>query len=497
MKPQPGFSTKASSTFPGGMEERSVLSRIFADFAGMKKDRRDFALRSPHPGYKRVRKRSPRKTTATSGAALALRCGRNTFSAIRRKQERGEAGNRRASNSIARAYKGFVPGLILRTSFSRPCQSMLYYLSDSLTHVWGPFRLLHSYLVLISLGTGLTGLLTFLALPRVLEILPPDKPKSPLAGPQYQSQGKPTGAGLVMVSILAPVLVLVLPWSPAIWGAVGCLALAMLTGWFDDRSPTDWGQLRKGLLDLLVAVVTAVFLCGLRDYTIWVPLYKDAIAVPFWVFIPMAVSVLWFTINATNCSDGVDGLAGSLILLGLFYLGAVLYGIVGHKEVAHYLLIPHNPEGARWAILVFSAAGGLGGYLWYNAEPSRVLMGDAGSRFLGLLVGIAALAAGNPILVVVVAAVVLVNGGTGLLKLGLLRLFRRLGFDTTPPHSLQEGAGRPPQHVLVRALHRIRFPLHDHLRKNLGWSNAQVLLRFMLIQAFLTPVLLVIILKLR
>jgi hypothetical protein len=77
-----------------------------------------------------------------------------------------------------------------------------------------------------------------------------------------------------------------------------------------------------------------------------------------------------------------------------------------------------------------------------------------------------------------------------------LRVLKRLGFDTTPPGKVSPGQV-VDQHVIVRALHAIRFPLHDHCRKNLKWSNAQVLMRFALIQAFLTPLLFVILIKVR
>jgi len=89
-----------------------------------------------------------------------------------------------------------------------------------------------------------------------------------------------------------------------------------------------------------------------------------------------------------------------------------------------------------------------------------------------------------------------VNGGTGLLKLIFLRMLRRIGFDVRPPHTLKDGEAAG-QHVIIRALHSVRFPFHDHCRKNLGWSNAQVLMRFTLLQAFLTPILFVILIKIR
>jgi phospho-N-acetylmuramoyl-pentapeptide-transferase len=123
-------------------------------------------------------------------------------------------------------------------------------------------------------------------------------------------------------------------------------------------------------------------------------------------------------------------------------------------------------------------------------------MGDAGSRYLGLLVGIAVLAAGNPFLILVVAPVVLLNGGTGMVKLALLRSLRWLGVATTSG-SAMKGASSRTTEMVVQFLGKVRFPLHDHCRKNLGWSNAQVLMRFLLLQIFLAPLLLVLLLKVR
>ena len=101
--------------------------------------------------------------------------------------------------------------------------------------------------------------------------------------------------------------------------------------------------------------------------------------------------LLFVTMNATNCSDGVDGLAGSLSVISLVSLAAFLYVVIGNNRMAAYLGVPHNYLAVRWAILLMTVAGGFSGYLWWNAEPSRVLMGDAGSRFLGLLIGAAVL----------------------------------------------------------------------------------------------------------
>jgi len=373
---------------------------------------------------------------------------------------------------------------------------MLYWLSSYLTSLWGPFRLFSSHLMLLAAGTLTGGLIIWSFLPRLWNRLPTDRGKILAADGGHKSVGKPTGAGLLISLLLVPVIVLFVPIGWWEWGVVICLYVSMAFGYLDDRSNLPWGEFRKGLLDLVVALLAAFFLYMGEGSRIWLPFIKDSVLISPYLYIPGAAMLLWFTMNATNCSDGVDGLAGSLTLLSLFALAGLLYGVVGYRPIADYLLIPHNPDGARWAVLVATMAGSLAGYLWHNAEPSRVLMGDAGSRLLGMLVGVAVLVAGNPFLIFVVSPVVLVNGGTGLFKLILLRGFRRVGFDVRPPHTLSPDAASK-QFALIKALHSIRFPLHDHCRKNMQWSNAQVLMRFVLVQSFLTPLLFVILVKIR
>ncbi len=359
---------------------------------------------------------------------------------------------------------------------------MLYYLSMHLTRMWGPFRLLQSHALLLAGGTFTAALLIWFLLPRLWDKLPRDRGKvlcKDLGG--LASAGKPTGAGVLVTLVVLPVIVLFTPLGIWDWLVVVMLYAAMLFGYLDDRAVVPWGELKKGLLDAVVSIAIAYFIARGHSTLIWLPFVKGMWVVPMWVYVPCAAFLLWFTMNATNCSDGVDGLAGTLTMITLGLLAVMLYVVIGYKPVAHYFLLPCNPEAARWAILVMTVAGGLGGYLWYNAEPSKILMGDAGSRFLGILVGAAVLVTGNPFLIFAFAPVVLVNGGGGLGKLVLLRVAKKLGF------AIGEDA----------AIRRIRFPLHDHCKKNLGWSNAQVLMRFTLLQMVVMPILLLILIKVR
>ena len=390
---------------------------------------------------------------------------------------------------------------------------MLYYLSSYLTRFWGPFRLLQSHALLLAGGAFAGALLVWLFLPRLWNRLPRDRGKaicSDLGG--MKSAGKPTGSGFYVTLLLLPVLIVFAPlrfWDMMI---VVMLYAAMLFGYLDDRAMVPWGELKKGLLDAVVSIAIACFIffghshvpaelaqlpdfamtfggdtlaaaasCNSARMIVWLPFVKGLWFAPFWVYVPCCAFILWFTMNATNCSDGVDGLAGTLTVITLAMLAVLLYVVVGYRPVAHYFLVPVYADAARWAIVVMIVAGGFGGYLWFNAEPSKILMGDAGSRFLDILVATASMMSGNPLLVLALSPIVLVNGGGGLGKLVLLRFAKKLGFDIGEDNVIR----------------KVRFPLHDHCKKNLGWSNAQVLMRFVLLQLVVMPILLILLVKIR
>ena len=373
---------------------------------------------------------------------------------------------------------------------------MLYWLSYALEDHFGPFRLLRSHALLLSFGTFLAAYLTWYMLPKLWHLMPHDHGKAILGKDGMKSAGKPTGAGVIGTLVALPVILLCAPISVCDMGVVICLYAAMAFGFLDDASTVPWGQLKKGLLDMVVSIGAAMFLYAGQGGELWLPFFKTVWTLPWWLYIPGAGFLLWFTMNATNCSDGVDALAGSLTLISLVCLAALLYVVIGYAPVAKYLLLPFNPQAARWAILLMTVAGSLCGYLWWNAEPSKVLMGDAGSRFLGMLVGVGVLVTGNPVLVFAVAPIVLVNGGGGLGKIVLLRTLKKFGMEVRHPSVLTE-LEQAAQSPFVRIIHSVRFPLHDHCKRILNWSNAQVLMRFMLLQAFLTPLLFILFVKVR
>ena len=348
---------------------------------------------------------------------------------------------------------------------------MLYFIGEALESFFGPFRLFTSHLFLIVAGTAASFLATFILLPRLFPVLPTDRGRT-FAVDGHIAKGKPTGGGVVFITVFTLVAVLVVPWG---WRQLSVLALtfvAMIGGFLDDRAETPWGEYVKGLMDLVISVAAALILYN-KVNVIWLPFTTVQFSISIYAFVPIVTVLIWATINSTNCTDGVDGLSSTLVLLALISLGAFLYLIVGNTEISAYLLLPFYEESASWAIMVFTMVGALAGYLWYNAHPSVVLMGDAGSRALGFIIGVIIILTGNPFMILISSAVILVNGGTGIIKVALLRFAK------------------------IRIFHNTRFPLHDYLRHTRSWSNSQVLIRFALIQVLTIIVLFGLFIKVR
>ncbi|MBR1715726.1 MAG: phospho-N-acetylmuramoyl-pentapeptide-transferase [Treponema sp.] len=356
---------------------------------------------------------------------------------------------------------------------------MLYYLGGFLTQYFGPARLLQSYTVLIVLSLYTGFLLIRYGLPSFYDKLPHDRGREFTISAEA-AKGKPTGSGVVWVTafVLLSFIFVPLDWEKS--AILILIWLMMMTGFLDDASKTSWGEYRKAVLDLLLSVaasvVVAIYLKGSSGdgkIYFWLPFIADKIAVAPWLFIIISTIVLWTSVNTTNCTDGVDGLSSTLVLVALITLGSVFYFILGHKDIAAYLLVPHISDGAAWAVMTFCLSGVLMGYLWHNAYPSHVLMGDAGSRALGFFIGIGVMVSGNPFLILATSSVIFINGGMGLVKVALKR-FLHISFFPN-----------------------VRFPLHDHMRKNHDWSPTQVLLKFMMIQILVTLAILGVIFKIR
>ncbi len=358
---------------------------------------------------------------------------------------------------------------------------MLYYLGELITQntEFGPARLLTSYSILIALALYTGFILVRYGLPAFYKFLPHDRGRE-FTKDADLAKGKPTGAGLFWISAF---VILSLVFVPLDWIKTSIIVLTwlmMLTGYLDDNSVSSWGEYKKAILDLIIAVAASVLLAFYlksqnddNQIIFWIPFIKNNLVIEPWLFVCISTVIIWASVNTTNCTDGVDGLSGTLVLVALLTTGIIFYAILGHKDIAGYLMVPHFKDGASWAVMIFTLVGVLMGYLWHNAFPSKVLMGDAGSRALGFFLGICVMLSGNPFIILGTSSIMLLDGGMGLVKVFLLRFFK------------------------ISIFKNIRFPLHDHMKVNHGWSPTQVLVKFLILQLLITVAVCGIIFKVR
>ena len=215
--------------------------------------------------------------------------------------------------------------------------------------------------------------------------------------------------------------------------------LAMLSGYFDDAADEPWGNLKKGLIDLVVSGGIAGTYYYFNSSKITIALFNWQIELNPVVFIALATMLVWASINVTNCADGVDGLCATLSLVSIYFISRLL------------------PTTMMSMCMIMLAT--LGAYLWFNCSPSTMLMGDAGSRAIGVFLALISLKTGSPIAFIPMTIVIIIDGGLGLIKVSFIRFLKLKNF-----------------------MKNIRTPIHDHVRKNKGWSDTQVVIRFTLIQ---------------
>ncbi|MGN1188584.1 MAG: phospho-N-acetylmuramoyl-pentapeptide-transferase, partial [Lachnospiraceae bacterium] len=185
------------------------------------------------------------------------------------------------------------------------------------------------------------------------------------------SQGKPRGAGILFILVFSLFSLLFVPYSNEFLIYIILIISSMVSGYLDDSSKSPWGEYKKGIIDLVIALAAAVTFVNYNGTTINL-MYSDAgFTIPVWLFIILAVILIWVSINVTNCTDGVDGLSGTLSLITL----GTMYGICRIKGI---------DSSFMHLILLFSVC--VLAYLWFNASPSKLLMGDAGSRAMGIFI---------------------------------------------------------------------------------------------------------------
>ena len=257
------------------------------------------------------------------------------------------------------------------------------------------------------------------------------------------SKGKARGSGLIFVLCIALVTLAVIPFRVEYLIYTALLIASMLSGYFDDAADTAWNEYKKGLIDFVIAVVAGVTYLNFNGTG--VQLLNWAFSIPYPVYLLLIVVLIWASINVVNCTDGVDGLSASLAVVSIGTFLLAYWEELGEYATAGVIFI-----------------GALLAYLWSNAKPSTLLMGDAGSRAMGFFLAILALKSNHPFAFLLAALVFIVDGSLGILKRFL--------------------------HISI--LKKTLTPLHDHVRKRMGWSDEQVVARWLILQAVASALLL-------
>jgi len=222
------------------------------------------------------------------------------------------------------------------------------------------------------------------------------------------------------------------------FGLLAVLA-EMVTGWLDDRSKNAWNEYIKGALDVVVSLIAGfivVHFFGTRVYLAITGTYFDIHPVLFYI---LAVLLFVVSINATNATDGIDGLSGSLSVIAV-----ITTFIMGFMAKSLF------DDNALLLVVFFVPA--LIAYLIFNFNPSKMLMGDAGSRSLGFFIAFFLIYCRIPLLYFIVGLPFLCDGGISIVKITVGRLTKK-------------------KIILFRS---ITTPLHDELRKNRKFSVKKV-----------------------
>ena len=282
----------------------------------------------------------------------------------------------------------------------------------------------------------------------------------------HQSKaGTPTMGGvLILAAALIPTLLWVDLMNTYVWVAVLSTLAFGAIGFVDDYLKVV-RKTHRGLRPRYKLIAQAVVATAVGFTLLWLTekdLYSTELMFPFraqltpdigWLYVPFAVLVLWFSSNAVNLTDGLDGLA-----IGTFTVAAIAFTglayVAGHAVFAEYLLLVRFPPAGELTVFCGALVGAGLGFLWYNAYPAELFMGDVGSLALGGALGTVAILIKQELLLPIVGAVFVVEFFSVVIQVASFKLTGRRVFRMAP--------------------------LHHHFEL-IGWSEPKVISRFLIV----------------
>jgi phospho-N-acetylmuramoyl-pentapeptide-transferase len=308
-----------------------------------------------------------------------------------------------------------------------------------------------------------TLLLCYLLGPRIIEALRRLKVGQSIRGDGPRTHlakgGTPTMGG---VMILLAVILSVLLWQDLenrmVWLCLGSLAAFGAIGYIDDylkvtRKNADGlpGWVKFGAqAAVALAVALILYYSGREGVTeLYVPFFKNPVVDlgPLWI--PFAVLLMVGESNAVNLSDGLDGLAAGLLIWVFITLGILSY-LSGRADFSAYLGIPHIEEAGELTVFCLAAVGACVGFLWFNAHPAEVFMGDVGSLSLGGIIATLSLILKKELLILVIGGVFVLEAASVILQVLSFKLLGRRIFKMAPLHHHFELSGWVETKVVIR-----------------------------------------------
>ena len=280
--------------------------------------------------------------------------------------------------------------------------------------------------------------------------------------------GTPTMGGMLILSAL---LFATLLWARVdngyVWLVLFVTAGFGLIGFTDDyakvtRQTHDGisGKIRL-LIGFAIALVAALWAMRLHPEALSgqlaFPVFKNAMLYLGLIFVPFAMIVIVGSANAVNLTDGLDGLAIMPVMIAAGSLGVIAYA-VGRTDFTEYLGVNYVPGTGEITVFTAALLGAGLGFLWYNAPPAAVFMGDTGSLALGGALGAIAVATKHEIVLAIIGGLFVVEALSVIIQ---VLYYKRTG-----------------KRVFLMA------PIHHHFEK-LGWGEAQIVIRFWIISLIL------------
>jgi phospho-N-acetylmuramoyl-pentapeptide-transferase len=279
-------------------------------------------------------------------------------------------------------------------------------------------------------------------------------------GPKHQSKaGTPTMGGAFLGLCL---LTSVLMWgnleNPYLWLTIFVFAGFGLVGFVDDYIK-EVRKNNQGLTARTKFVAQVIVACGALTILITLPGYSSELMVPFfktirpdlgWWYMPFALLVMVGSSNGVNLTDGLDGLAIGPSVVSTGCLGIFLY-LAGHVELARYLQVAYIPGVGEVAVFCGAMVGAGLGFLWFNAYPAQVFMGDVGSLSIGGTLGFMAVLCKQELLLVIIGGLFVIETLSVVLQVGYFKMSggKRI-FRMAPLHHHFELKGIPESKIIIR-----------------------------------------------